>query len=211
MMRYTQAEKMEIINLVEASELSIRRTLQELDVPRSTFYRWYQRYQREGYEGLANQSHAALRFWNKIPQQVKDEVVELALAEPEKSPRELAWQFTDEHEYYISESSVYRILRQFDLVTSPVYQMIPAKDKFERLTKRVNEMWQTDFTYFKVLGWGWYYLCTVLDDYSRYILAWRLAPTMAATDVQETLDQAFAETNLTHIKVRHRPRLLSDN
>ena len=211
MMRYTQAEKMEIINLVEASDLSIRRTLQELDIPRSTFYRWYQRYQRQGYEGLANQSHAALRFWNKIPQQVKDEVVELALAEPEKSPRELAWQFTDEHEYYISESSVYRILRQFDLVTSPVYQMIPAKDKFERPTRRVNEMWQTDFTYFKVLGWGWYYLCTVLDDYSRYILAWRLAPTMAATDVQETLDQAFARTNLTHIKVRHRPRLLSDN
>lgn len=110
------------------------------------------------------------------------------MTEPEKSPRELAWQFTDEHEYYISESSVYRILKQFDLVTSPVYQMIPAKDKFERPSRRVNEMWQTDFTYFKVLGWGWYYLCTVLDDYSRYILAWRLAPTMAATDVQETLD-----------------------
>lgn len=210
-MRYTQAEKMEIIRLVEASDLSIRQSLRELGIPRSTFYRWYQRYQAKGFAGLANQSHAARRFWNKIPQQVKDEVVELALAEPEKSPRELAWQFTDDNEYYISESSVYRILKHFDLVTSPVYQMIPAGDKFERPTRGVNELWQTDFTYFKVLGWGWYYLCTVLDDYSRYILAWRLAPTMAASDVQKTLDQAFAKTNLTHIKVRHRPRLLSDN
>ena len=211
MMRYTQAEKMEIIRLVERSDLSIRQTLRELDVPRSSFYRWYQRYQELGYDGLANRGHQAHRFWNKIPQQVRDEVVELALEKPEKSPRELAWQFTDDQEYYISESSVYRILKQFDLVQSPVYQMIPAGDKFERPTKRVNEMWQTDFTYFKVMGWGWYYLCTVLDDYSRYILAWRFASTMTATDVQETLDQAIAQTNLTHIKVRHRPRLLSDN
>lgn len=89
--------------------------------------------------------------------------------------------------------------------------MIPAAARFGRPTRRVNELWQTDFTYFKILSWGWYYLCTVLDDYSRYILAWRLAPTMGAADVQETLDQAIAQTNLTHIKVRHRPRLLSDN
>lgn len=211
MMRYSQAEKMEIIRLVEASDLSIRQTLRELDIPGSTFYRWYQRYQTDGYDGLADRSHSAHRFWNKIPQQVRDELVDMALAEPEKSPRQLAWQFTDEHEYYISESSVYRILKQYDLITSPVYQMVPAADKFEQPTRRVNELWQTDFTYLKVVGWGWYYLCTVLDDYSRYILAWRSAPTMAATDVQQTLDLAFAQTNLTHIKVRHRPRLLSDN
>ena len=53
--------------------------------------------------------------------------------------------------------------------------MITAADRFEKPTRRVNEMWQTDFTQFKVIGWGWYYLCTILDDYSRYILAWRLS------------------------------------
>ena len=211
MMRYSQSEKMEIIRLVEASELSIRQTLCELGLPRSTFYRWYQRYQHAGYDGLANKSHNARQFWNKIPQQVKDEVIARALETPEKSPRELAWQFTDEQEYFISESSVYRILKEFDLIQCPVFEVIPAADKFERPTKRVNELWQTDFTYFKVTGWGWYYLCAVLDDYSRYILSWRLSATMAADDVQETLAQAFAKTNLTHIKVRHRPRLLSDN
>jgi putative transposase len=72
-------------------------------------------------------------------------------------------------------------------------------------------MWQTDFTQFKVLRWGWYYLCTVLDDFSRYILAWRLAPTMATSDVKATLDLALETTGVTQVKVEHRPRLLSDN
>ena len=72
-------------------------------------------------------------------------------------------------------------------------------------------MWQTDFTQFKVMGWGWYYLCTVLDDFSRYIIAWRLAPTMAVTDVQDTLLIALDTTGVEHVQVEHRPRLLSDN
>jgi transposase-like protein len=65
-MRYSQAEKMQIIQLVEASELPITRTLQELDVPRSSFYRWYQRYQEEGYDRLANKKPALRQFWNRI-------------------------------------------------------------------------------------------------------------------------------------------------
>jgi putative transposase len=211
-MRYTQAEKMEIIKLVEASDWSAKRTLQELGVPRSTFYDWYRRYQVAGYDGLANRSAQPRRFWNRIPDEVRQQVVERALVYPEKSPRELAWHIVDTEEYFISESSVYRILKAYDLVTSPVYEIVTAGKEYAHKTTRRNEMWQTDFTQFKVIGWGWYYLCTVLDDYSRYILAWRLAPTMAAADVQQTLDRARAATGLTRsIRVKHRPRLLSDN
>jgi transposase InsO family protein len=135
----------------------------------------------------------------------------LALKCPEKSSRQLAWQFTDEQEYFISGSSVYRILKGFDLVQSPAFQMVPAKDNFENPTTQVNELWQTDFTYFKVIDWGWYYLSTVLDDYSRYILAWKLSPTMASSDAEETLNLALEKSALEEVKVRHRPRLLSDN
>ena len=113
--------------------------------------------------------------------------------------------------YFISESSVYRILKGFDLVQSPAFEMVSAKDKYEKPTRRVHELWQTDFTHFKVLDWGWYYLSTVLDDYSRYIIAWKLAPTMAAGDVEETLEMALKKTGLQKARVRHRPRLLSDN
>lgn len=210
-MRYSQAERMEIIRLVEESELSVNRTLDELDVPRSTFYRWYRRYQQEGYDGLANRKPTVRQFWNRVPDEEREHMLEVALARPELSPRELAWFITDHEGYFISESSVYRILKANDLVTSPVFQVVSASDRFENPTMRVNEMWQTDFTQLKVVGWGWYYLCSVLDDFSRYILAWRLSTTMATTDVQDTLNIALELTQVTQVKVQHRPRLLSDN
>ncbi len=210
-MRRSQSERMEIIRLVEGSELSINQTLEELDVPHSTFYRWYKRYQEEGYAGLADRKPEARRFWNRIPDEVRNHVVDVALDHSEKSPRELAWSITDNEGYFISESSVYRILKSFDLVTSPAFRVVTASDKFENPTKRVNELWQTDFTQLKVINWGWYYLCTVLDDFSRYILAWRLSTTMATTDAQNTLDIALDWTGVTQVKVQHRPRLLSDN
>ena len=81
----------------------------------------------------------------------------------------------------MSESSVYRILKAADLITSPAYILMSASDAFKDPTTRVHEMWQTDFTYFRIIiGWGWYYLSTVLDDFSRYIIAWQLTPTMAS-------------------------------
>jgi transposase InsO family protein len=210
-MRYSQAEKLEIIRLVEESELPVKRTLDELEVPRSTFYRWYDRYQAAGYDGLADQKPGPQQFWNRIPDSVRQQVVEVALERPDQSPRQLAWHLTDTEGYFISETSVYRILKSFDLITSPVFDVVKASDKFENPTKRVNELWQTDFTQFKVYGWGWYYLCPILDDFSRYILAWRLSSTMAATDVQETLQMAIDKTGVDHIQVEHHPRLLADN
>jgi len=211
MMRYTQAEKYEIIRTVEESDLSVKRTLDELGVPKSTFYDWYRRFVDDGYDGLKNRSKGPKRFWNKIPDEIKKDVVDIALEQTDKSPRELAWYITDTEKYFISETSVYRILKSHDLITSPNYIVMSAADKFKHPTRRINELWQTDFTYFKIIGWGWYYLSTVLDDFSRYILAWRVFTSMNAFDVQETLDVALAKTNLEKVKVRHRPRLLSDN
>ena len=77
-MRHTQAERMEIIHLVEHSELSIRKTLDELEVPRSTFYNWYRRYQEDGHAGLADQKPGPRQFWNQIPESVQEQIVELA-------------------------------------------------------------------------------------------------------------------------------------
>lgn len=135
----------------------------------------------------------------------------MALELPEKSPRELAWHITDKYGYYISESSVYRILKQYDLIPSPAYILMSASEKFKHPTRRINELWQTDFTYFKIIGWGWYYLGSVLDDYSRYIISWKLFSSMSTSDVKELLDMAVTKTNIASVSVRHRPRLLSDN
>ena len=210
-MRYGQAEKMEIIRLVEGSPVSVRQTLTELGINRSTFYNWYQRYEQGGPDALEAQYRPPEQFWNEIPPREKARVVETALEHPEKSPRELAWYITDKRGYYISESTVYRILKAHDLVTSPVYTVVSALEKFPQPTKAVNELWQTDFTFLKVVHWGWYYLSTILDDYSRFILAWRLCRGMSAEDVKQTLEAAIRFSGVRHVTVVSRPRLLSDN
>ncbi len=210
-MRRSAAEKMEIIRLVEGTDLPVRATLRQLGVPKSTFYGWYQRYLEAGFDGLQDKQPARRAGWNRIPRRIKDQVLALALDRTGLSPRELACRFTEEQRYFVSESSVYRILKAADLITSPAYVLMSASDAFQHPTTRVHEMWQTDFTYFRIVGWGWYYLSTVLDDFSRYIIAWKLSPTMGVSDVKDTLDRAWAVTGIDQVRVRHRPRLLSDN
>jgi len=211
MVRYKPEEKIEIIHLVEHSDLPVKQTLTNLQVPRSTFYDWYRRYQALGPEGLKPKSLRNDQFWNRIPDPVRKQIVELALEYPEESPRQIAYRFIEEKSYYVSESSVYRILKSFDLIQSPAFEIITVKDKFENPTKRVNEMWQTDFTQFLVVDWGWYYLSTVLDDYSRYILSYTLSQTMNAKDAERTLKFALSKAEIDKVKVYHKPRLLSDN
>ena len=133
------------------------------------------------------------------------------MEQTELSPRELACRITDTQGYFISESSVYRILKSHDLITSPAYILMQAGDSFKNPTRRIHELWQTDFTYFRIIGWGWYYLSTILDDFSRYIIAWKLTTSMTASDVKDTLDEAIKNTGVNPIQVRRRPRLLSDN
>ena len=210
-MRYPSSEKLEIIQLVEQSRLPAKRTLAMLGVTRSTFYRWYDRWREGGPEALRDRPSKPSRVWNRIPEAIQNRIVELALDAPELSPRELAVRFTDESKYFVSESSVYRLLKSHDLITSPAYIVIKAADEFRDKTSAPNELWQTDFTYFKIVGWGWYYLSTILDDFSRYIVAWKLCATMRADDVTATLDLALASAGLDHAAVVHRPRLLSDN
>jgi transposase-like protein len=153
-MRYTPAEKYETILMVEDSSMSVKRTLKELDIARSTFYKWYNDYLVDGYDGLQDRSTQPRRFWNKIPDHERERVKDIALDQLEKSPRELAHHITDTQGYFISESSVYRILKSYDLITSPAYIILKAADSFHTKTTRPNEMWQTDFTYFKIIGWG---------------------------------------------------------
>lgn len=210
-MRYPASEKLEIIRTVERSHLPIRRTLDKLGIPKTTFYRWYDLYQAFGEAGLADRTTGPGRVWNRIPDTVRQEIVELALDEPELSSRDLAVRFTDTKGYFVSEASVYRVLKAHDLITSPAFVVIKAADEFRDKTTTPNQMWQTDFTYFKVIGWGWFYLSTILDDFSRYVIAWKLCTTMRTDDVTDTLNLALKASGCDHANVAHRPRLLSDN
>ena len=210
-MRYAKSDKLEIIRLVEGSHLSARRTLAKLGIPRTTFYRWYDRYLQRGAAGLHDQSPKPKHVWNRIPDEVWRKIVKLALKETDLSPRELAVTFTDKESYFVSEASVYRVLKAHDLITSPAFIVIKAASEFKDKTTAIHQLWQTDFTYLKVLGWGWFYLSTVLDDYSRYIISWKLCTNMRAEDVTDTLELALQASGCDQIHVVHKPRLLSDN
>ena len=210
-MRYPASEKLEIIKLVEQSHLPAKRTLDKLGVPRTTFYRWYDKYLEGGVEALEDKSPKPSRVWNRIPDDIRDRIIHMALENPELSPRELAVRFTDTQAYFVSEASVYRLLKSHDLITSPAFVVIKASSEFKDKTSRINQLWQTDFTYIKVIGWGWFYLSTILDDYSRYIITWTLCTTMKASDVMDTLERALQASGCDQVEVQHKPRLLSDN
>ena len=142
---------------------------------------------------------------------MRSQIINLALEAPQLSPREIAVRFTDSQAYFVSEASVYRLLKAHDLITSPAFIVIKAADEFHTKTTAPNQLWQTDFTDLKVIGWGWFYLSTILDDFSRYIIAWKLCTTMTANDVTETLQLALAASGCDQARVRHKPRLLTDN
>ena len=105
-MRYPACEKLEIIRLVEQSSLPVRRALEKLGIPHSTVYRWYDRYQTGGPEALDDRQPRPDRIWNRIPNDIRQRIVNLALDEPALSPRELALRFTDAEGYFVSEASI---------------------------------------------------------------------------------------------------------
>ncbi len=120
-MRYPATEKLEVIRLVEQSHLPAKQTLDMLGVSRTTFYRWYAHYRLAGEEALQDRATVPGRIWNRIPDEVRHRLITLALDRPELSPRELAVTFTDTEGYFVSESSVYRLLKAHDLITSPAF------------------------------------------------------------------------------------------
>lgn len=146
-MRYPASEKLEIIRLVEQSALPVRRTLEQIGIPKSTFYAWYDRFQTGGLEALEDHRPKPRRVWNRIPDDVREKILELALDEPDRSPREVAVAFTDKERSFVSEASVYRLLKEHGLITSPAFIVMKAADKFQNPTTAVNQLWQTDFTY----------------------------------------------------------------
>src|SRR3990172_4975252 len=150
-----------------------------MGLPKSTYYDWCRRH-GDRPEGLRDQPAGPKAPWNKLRPEEEQAILALARASPELSPRELALQITDAGSFSVSESTSYRLLKRNGLVKAAEVVGFAAQKEYHRKTSRPNEMWATDGAYLKVVGWGYYYLVTVLDDYSRFILAWRLQPDMTA-------------------------------
>jgi putative transposase len=203
-------EKAAVIALVRGSPLPRKQVLAQLGLPKSTYYDWCGR-GRDRQEGLGDRPSGPRVPWNKLRPEEEQAVLALARASPELSPRELALQITDAGTFSVSESTCYRLLKRHGLIKPAEVAGFKAGKEYHRKTSRPNEMWATDGAYLKVVGWGYYYLVTVLDDYSRFILAWRLQLDMTAGSLIEVVQEAVEETGMTEVPLRDRTSLLSDN
>ncbi|NIN93235.1 DDE-type integrase/transposase/recombinase, partial [bacterium] len=171
-------DKMKFIRLVEGSDLCISDALNRYDVPRSTYYRWKRKLKSQGIKGLQDNKPYRARSWNQLlPGQV-DKILEYATFYPEYSSREISFYITDNEGFSVSEPTVYRRLKEHGLIPQPKIRTFPASEEFRIKTTDINQLWQIDATYLKVDRWGWFYLISVLDDYSRKILAWQLRAKM---------------------------------
>ncbi len=202
------AEKKEILTLVAESELPRRRALAQLGLAKSTYYRWLRR-QDEG--RLQDRKGGSPVPWNKLKPQEESRVLTLARASPELSARQIALRMVDLEGLYVSESTVFRILKREGLTKPAEIVGFKAGKEYHRKTKKPNELWATDCAHLKVVGWGWYYLVTVMDDYSRFILAWELKSDMAAGSLIDVVQEAVDFTGMTDVPVEDRTVLLSDN
>ena len=141
----------------------------------------------------------------------ESKILAQARASPELSARQLACMIVDAEGLYVSESTVFRILKREGLIKPAEVVGFKAGKEYHRKTKRPNELWATDCAHLKVVDWGWYYLVTVIDDFSRFILAWDLKSDMAAGSLIDVVQQAVDSTGMTDVPVENRTVLLSDN
>ena len=196
----TAVERDDIITQVTKSSLPIRQALSRIGLPKSTYYRWLK--PKDGSRSRVP--------WNKLSSEEEGVVLSNATDFPELSSRQLALKITDDG-LYVSESTVYRILKREGLIKPAEITGFKASNEYHHKTKRPNEMWATDCSYLKVTGWGYYYLVTVMDDFSRFILAWQLKTDMSADSLIDVTQEAVDLTGMTDVPVEDRTFLLSDN
>lgn len=204
-------EKMDVVRQVESSGLVISQALKKLDVSKSTYYRWKHKLRTMGIQGLEDIKPKRVRNWNQLLPCQDDIILEAAYVNPEWKSRQIAFYITDKEGFSVSASSVYRRLKRLGLLCESTAKTFAASGEYKVKTIRVNQQWQTDATYLKVDRWGWYYLISVLDDYSRKILAWQLKTSMKAEDFSDVVEQACEFSGMNDVPVENRAKLLTDN
>jgi transposase InsO family protein len=200
--------KAEIIALVEKSQLPRIRALAQLGLPCSTYYRWLKRL---GEGQLKDKKGGSTIPWNKVRPEEEAKIFAEARASPELSCRQLALTLTDNEGIYLSESTIYRLLKKAGLIKRAEVLGFKAASEYRHKTKRPNELWASDCSHLKVIGWGWYYLVSVMDDYSRFILAWDLKKDMTGRSLEDVVQQAVDVTGMTDVPIENRSVLLTDN
>lgn len=203
-------EKLSLLRAVELSGFKVTDALKILDIPRSTYYRWRSKFRKNGKAGLKDKSSRPMTQWNQLlPDEVK-QILDIGYDYPEWSCREVSFYITDNFNFSVSEASVYRIFKENGLIREQKINSFPANESYSHKPSKVNEQWQTDATYILVKNWGWFYLISVLDDFSRKILAWKLQNSMDAESFAQVVELATEKTGLIKQEPYLMPKLVSD-
>jgi len=203
------SQKMEIIRTVESVDMPVKEALARMDIKERTYYRWKKRFQEQGFVGLYDNARKGTP-WNRILSEEREKILETAMLYPELSSREISCHIADYCGFTVSESTVYRVLKKQGWIKPREYKTFPASSEYTIKTKRINQQWQTDATYMLVKNWGWYYLISILDDYSRKILAWQLKSCMDAYAFSDVVEMACENTGLNQAPEMKQPRLVTD-
>jgi len=203
--------KEDMIEKVEGHRGNRSNILEELKIPRSTYYKWRKAFEEHGLTGLTKIKPTARRIWNKLTVGETKKVLEIARLHPELSPRLLAVKITDEESFSISESAVYRILRENNLICPRPLPEMPAQKQWRHQTTRPDELWQCDGTNLFIVGWGYYKLIPVEDDYSRKIIVYDIRPDETAFTVSDILEMGIENARREDHLVATMPKLYTDN
>jgi putative transposase len=201
--RYTAVEKREALALVERTRRrtgwTLRRILRRLGFPKTRYYEWMRRERVDRLDDLVPGARSSV---HEILAEEREAILAYALAHPREGYRRLAWMMVDEDVAYVSPSSVYRILDDEDaLYRWKRSQRSGATPPPE--PQAPNERWHTDLMYLRI-GDTWYFLVTVLDAYSRYVVHWDLLTTMTASAVRVVIQDALKKTGAS-------PEVVTDN
>ena len=160
--------KQDLIWRVEAQRGRRIQVLKELRIPRSTYYKWREGYRGEGLEGLRKRKPSARRVWNRLMVGERERVLEIARLHPELSSRLLSVKITDEEAFSVSESTVYRILKENHLICPRPLPEMPAQQQWKHKTTRPDELWQCDGTTLFIVGWGYYKLLIFSNEWTNW-------------------------------------------
>ena len=200
------ADRAHVVSEVEREGRGKQLRLRGLGIPRSTYYWWRRRIQA----GIGEEPDRRRSPWNRLRPEEEALILAAAREQPTWRSRQLAAWLTDHQGLAVCATTVYRILRREGLVKRAEEQLQAGKE-YRHKTTGSHQLWATDASYFRVIGWGYYYLVTVMDDFSRFILAWKMQQDMTADSLIEVVQDAVDTTGMDQVPVKDRTRLLSDN
>lgn len=202
--------KLEVLRAVASSPLPACAVLRQLGLARSTYYRWRRRFRAEGSRGLNDRPPVSKAAWNRTLPLERNKVFETALRYPDWSPTQISSHLSDHAQVSVSPSTVHRLLKERGWIVPVKKKTFPAGPEYRHKPGRPNEQWQTDATYLLIKNRGWYYMISVLDDYSRKILAWRLQTSMDSGAFSEVIEAACEASGMDKAPMEQRARVVSD-